>query len=224
MKTAILLEADEGLSTQLCRALENPDLELHQARSRDELFERVGNGCTTHLVMVNWLLPGRSGLELSRELADRCITPPPVLIYAASAEPEDRQQALDAGAADFLALPLSRPELHTHVTGLLRRLYPGAHAIVSVVGDIELNRETQLVLRRGRPVHVTPLGYKVLELLMREPGYVYSRRDILGTFGSHDSLDERSVDVHLNRLRRALNAGRRRDAIKTVRGRGYMIA
>jgi two-component system phosphate regulon response regulator PhoB len=73
-------------------------------------------------------------------------------------------------------------------------------------------------------VHVTPLGYKVLELLMREPGNVYSRRDILAAFGAHDSLDERSVDVHLNRLRRALNAGRRRDAIKTVRGRGYMIA
>lgn len=224
MKTAILLEADEGLSTQLCRALENPDLEMHRTRSRDELFERLGNGCSTHLVMANWLLPGRSGLELSRELAARSSSPPPVLIYAASAEPEDRQQALDAGATDFLALPLSRPELHTHITSLLRRLYPDAHATISVVGDIELNRETQLVRRRDKPVHVTPLGYKVLELLMREPGNVYSRRDILAAFGAHDSLDERSVDVHLNRLRRALNAGRRRDAIKTVRGRGYMIA
>ncbi|SHE93781.1 winged helix-turn-helix domain-containing protein [Devosia limi] len=109
------------------------------------------------------------------------------------------------------------------VTGLIRRLHPPAHAIVSVVGDIELDRDARRVTRRGRRLHLTPGEFRLLETLARKPGEVFSREELLDAVSRQNTSSLRAVDVQVARLKLALTVGGRAPAIRTVRGRGYMI-
>jgi two-component system phosphate regulon response regulator PhoB len=177
------------------------------------------------LVILDWMLPGLSGLELCRRLRARPQTQTlPVLMLTARGEESERVRGLDVGADDYVVKPFSLPELLARVAALLRRANPQRVARRLTVGDIELDRDSRRVWRAGRPVELGPTEFRLLEFLLERPGRVFSRAQLLdGVWGRDVFIDDRTVDVHVGRLRKALNRGHAVDPIRTVRGSGYAL-
>src|SRR4051812_29567151 len=135
---------------------------------------------------------------------------------------EHRVRGLATGADDYIVKPFSVPELLARVAALLRRADPAKAAEQVALGDIDLDRETHRVRRAGREIRLGPTEYRLLEFLMLKPGRVFSRSQLLdGIWGRDSEIDERTVDVHIGRLRKALRRAGRRDPVRTVRGAGY---
>jgi two-component system phosphate regulon response regulator PhoB len=177
------------------------------------------------LIVLDWMLPGLSGIELCRRLRARPETRAlPIIMLTARGEESERVRGLSTGADDYIVKPFSVPELVARIRALLRRANPERVATVLDVGDIALDREKKRVTRAGRPVDLGPTEYRLLEFLMERPGRVFSREQLLdGTWGNDVYIDERTVDVHVGRLRKSLNRGHGRDPIRTVRGAGYAL-
>src|SRR5919205_1106719 len=148
----------------------------------------------------------------------------PIIMLTARGEEGERIRGLATGADDYIVKPFSVPELMARIRALLRRASPERVADVLSHGDIELDREKKRVSRGGREVDLGPTEYRLLEFLMERPGRVFSREQLLdGVWGSDIYIDERTVDVHVGRLRKALNRGHETDPIRTVRGAGYAL-
>jgi two-component system phosphate regulon response regulator PhoB len=177
------------------------------------------------LVILDWMLPGLSGIELCRRLRARPETKQlPIIMLTARGEESERVRGLATGADDYIVKPFSVPELSARVRALLRRALPERLADVLSFGDLEVDREKKRVSRAGRSVDLGPTEYRLLEFLMERPGRVFSREQLLnGVWGSQIYIDERTVDVHVGRLRKALNRGHATDPIRTVRGAGYAL-
>ena len=169
------------------------------------------------------MLPGLSGIELCRRLRSRPETQrTPVLMLTARGEESERVRGLATGADDYLVKPFSVPELVARVKAILRRAKPEALTTTLMSGDIELDRETRRVRRASREIHLGPTEFRLLEFLMRSPGRVFTREQLLDGVWGHDVyVDERTVDVHIGRLRKQINRGTTKDPIRTVRGAGY---
>jgi two-component system, OmpR family, phosphate regulon response regulator PhoB len=177
------------------------------------------------LLVLDWMLPSVSGIELCRRLRQRAETERlPIIMLTARGEESDRVRGLGTGADDYLVKPFSMPEFLARVRALLRRSKPESVANVLTVRDLVLDREQHRVFRKGKPVAVGPTEYRLLEFLMLSPGRVFSREQLLdNVWGNNVYVDERTVDVHIGRLRKAINVGRAIDLIRTVRGAGYSI-
>ena len=175
------------------------------------------------LVILDWMLPGVSGLEICRRLRAREDTRTlPVIMLTARGEEAERVRGLSVGADDYVVKPFSVPELMARVRALLRRSRPERIADRLGAGDLDLDRETRRVRRGARDIHLGPTEFRLLEYLLEKPGRVFSRAQLLdGVWGQSAEIDERTVDVHVGRLRKALSRGRERDPIRTVRGAGY---
>ena len=175
------------------------------------------------LVLLDWVLPGLSGIELCRRLRRAPVTKTlPVIMLTARSDEMDKVCGLEMGADDYVTKPFSVNELLARAAALLRRRDARLIADKLRVGDIELTRDAMLVLRQGTSVHLGPTDYRLLEFFMLSPGRVFTRRQLLnGVWGGEVYIDERSVDVHIGRLRKALLQGWQSDPIRTVRGAGY---
>ena len=175
------------------------------------------------LLILDWMLPGVSGLEICRRLRARESTKSlPVIMLTARGEEKERVRGLAIGADDYVVKPFSLPEVMARVQALLRRANPERLASKLTRGDIELDRETHRVFRAGRELHLGPTEFRLLDFLMQRPGRVYSRAQLLdAVWGLDAEIDERTVDVHMGRLRRATTNGKERDPFRTVRGSGY---
>ena len=172
------------------------------------------------LVLLDVRLPDIDGFAVCRQLRARSDVP--IIMVTAKGEEIDRVVGLEVGADDYIVKPFSVPELLARIRSLLRRARPERVASVLGAGDLELDREKKRVQRSGREVHLGPTEFRLLEFLMQSPGRVYTREQLLdGVWGRDIYIDERTVDVHVGRLRRALNRGRASDPIRTVRGAGY---
>jgi two-component system phosphate regulon response regulator PhoB len=169
--------------------------------------------------------PGLSGIEICRRLRARPDTRAlPIIMLTARGEESERVRGLATGADDYVVKPFSVPELMARVSALLRRASPERVADILAFGDIEIDREKKRVTRSGRPVDLGPTEFRLLEFLMERPGRVFSRQQLLdGVWGSDIYIDERTVDVHVGRLRKALNHSFATDPIRTVRGSGYSL-
>ncbi len=225
MSARILIVEDEEPLTLLLRYnLEAEGYEVDSVARGDDadtrLKERVPD-----LVVLDWMLPGLSGIELCRRLRTRPETRGlPIIMLTARGEESERIRGLSTGADDYIVKPFSVPELVARVRALLRRAAPERVADVLSFGDVELDRDKKRVSRGGREVSLGPTEYRLLEFLMERPGRVFSREQLLdGVWGSEIYIDERTVDVHVGRLRKALNRGREADPIRTVRGAGYAL-
>ena len=173
------------------------------------------------LIVLDLMLPRMSGLELCRKLRAEDVQVP-VLVLTARSEEADRVGGLDMGADDYVVKPFSVPELMARVRALLRRSRPERIAERLCAGDLDLDREMRRVRRGSRDIHLGPTEFRLLEYLLEKPGRVFSRAQLLdGVWGQAAEIDERTVDVHVGRLRKALSRGRERDPIRTVRGTGY---
>jgi two-component system phosphate regulon response regulator PhoB len=177
------------------------------------------------LIVLDWMLPGVSGIEICRRLragpATRGI---PILMLTARAEEADRIRGLTTGADDYVVKPFSVPELMARVKALIRRSHPERIADAIEVGDIKLDRTAHRVTRGNREVRLGPTEYRLLEYFMERAGRVLSREQLLdGVWGRDTSIDDRTVDVHIGRLRKAMIRGREIDPVRTVRSAGYVF-
>jgi len=175
------------------------------------------------LIVLDWMLPDTTGIELcSRWRAFERTSGMLVLMLTARAGESDRIEGLAAGADDYVVKPFSLPELMARVRALLRRHQRTSPPDIVTVGDIQLDRAAHAVRRGPRLVRMGPTEYKLLDYFVRNRGRVLTRDQVLGGVWGRDSfVDERTVDVHIGRLRRALNRGKDRDPFRTVRGVGY---
>jgi two-component system phosphate regulon response regulator PhoB len=223
MTATILIVEDEADLSELMRYnLETEGFRVVTAESGDEAVERIRDG-VPDLILLDWMLPGLSGIELCRRWRSREETArTPIIMITARGEEEERVRGLATGADDYVVKPFSMPELVARIQALLRRSSPQLVTNVLKAGDLELDRQSHRVRRAGRDLHLGPTEYRLLEYLMRHPGRVYSREQLLdGVWGNDVYVDERTVDVHVGRLRKAINRGREQDPIRTVRGAGY---
>jgi len=177
------------------------------------------------LVVLDWRLPGISGIELCRRIRRRDGTQTlPVLMLTAMGEEADRIRGLSTGADDYVVKPFSVPELMARVKALLRRAAPQRVADILQLGDIVLDRAAHRVMRRTREVKLGPTEFKLLVFFMENAGRVLSRQQLLdGVWGRDTFIDGRTVDVHVGRLRKALIRGSDSDPVRTVRGAGYVL-
>ena len=177
------------------------------------------------LLILDWMLPGVSGIEICRRLRARETTRTlPVIMVTARNEESERVRGLAVGADDYVVKPFSVIELMARVHALLRRSRPERVAERLYVGDLDLDRLTRRVRRGDRNILLGPTDFRLLECLLEKPGRVFSRAQLLDqVWGRSTEVDERTVDVHIGRLRKKLSKGRERDPIRTVRGAGYAI-
>jgi two-component system phosphate regulon response regulator PhoB len=220
----LIVEDEEALSMLLRYNLEAEGYEVETVVRGDDADTRLRERAPD-LVVLDWMLPGLSGIELCRRLRARPETKAlPIIMLTARGEESELVRGLSTGADDYIVKPFSVPELIARVRALLRRASPERVADVLSIGDIELDREKKRVSRAGREIDLGPTEYRLLEFLMERPGRVFSREQMLdGVWGSEIYIDERTVDVHVGRLRKALNRGRETDPIRTVRGAGYAL-
>jgi two-component system phosphate regulon response regulator PhoB len=223
MTANVLIVEDEADLRELVRYnLEAEGFRVSMAESGDEAVERIRDG-VPDLILLDWMLPGLSGIELCRRWRSREETArTPIIMITARGEEEERVRGLATGADDYVVKPFSMPELVARIQALLRRSSPQLVTNVLKAGDLEIDRQSHRVRRSNRDLHLGPTEYRLLEYLMRHPGRVYSREQLLdGVWGNDVYVDERTVDVHVGRLRKAINRGREADPIRTVRGAGY---
>lgn len=219
-----VVEDEEALGVLLRYNLESEGYEVDHITRGDEaeirLRERVPD-----LLLLDWMLPGVSGIELCRRLRQRPETERlPIIMLTARGEESERVRGLATGADDYVVKPFSTPELMARVKAMLRRAKPEVLSSQLKCGDVELDRETHRVHRKGREVRLGPTEFRLLEFLMSAPSRVYSRSQLLDGVWGHDIyVDERTVDVHVGRLRKALNFTNLPDVIRTVRGAGYSM-
>ncbi len=220
----LIAEDEEALGILLRYNLESEDFDVEIATRGDEADLRLVES-PPDLLVLDWMLPGLSGIEICRRLRARPETASlPVIMLTARGEEADRVRGLSTGADDYLVKPFSMPEFIARVKALLRRARPQTIAGLLAVGDLSLDREAHRVFRNGQPVKLGPTEFRLLEFLMQNPGRVYSRGQLLDkVWGDAVYVDERTVDVHVGRLRKAINAGGLADPVRTVRGAGYAI-
>jgi two-component system, OmpR family, phosphate regulon response regulator PhoB len=177
------------------------------------------------LLILDWMLPGVSGIEICRRLRAREATRTlPIIMVSARREELERVRGLAVGADDYVVKPFSVIELMARVRALLRRSRPERVAERLRAGDLDLDRLTRRVRRGDRDIRLGPTDFRLLEYLLEKPGRVLSRAQLLDlVWGRSAEVDERTVDVHIGRLRKRLTKGKERDPIRTVRGAGYAI-
>src|SRR6202453_4423434 len=220
----LIIEDEEPLMLSLRYNLEAEGYAVESAIRGDDADLKLRES-TPDLAVIDWMLPGLSGIELCRRLRARPETQAlPIIMLTARGEESERVRGLATGADDYIVKPFSVPELLARVRALLRRASPERVAMVLNIGDLELDREKKRVSRSSRPVDLGPTEFRLLEFLMERPGRVFSREQLLdGVWGSEVYIDDRTVDVHVGRLRKALNRGHATDPIRTVRGAGYSL-
>ena len=220
----LIVEDEEALTLLLRYNLEAEGYEVETVARGDEADSRLKEN-VPDLIILDWMLPGLSGIEICRRLRARTETRTlPIIMLTARGEESERIRGLGTGADDYIVKPFSVPELVARVGALLRRASPERMANLLNFGDIELDREKKRVSRSGRPVELGPTEFRLLEFLLERPGRVFSRAQLLdGVWGRDVYIDDRTVDVHVGRLRKALNRGHAADPIRTVRGSGYAL-
>ncbi len=225
MKPYILIVEDEApLITLLRYNLEKAGFEVGEAVDGEEALFMVRER-RPDLVVLDWMLPSLSGIEVCRRIRRLPETKNlPVIMLTARGEEADRIRGLDNGADDYVVKPFSPSELIARVRAVLRRLRPALSEEVVAYRDIKMDLAAHRVTREGQPIHLGPTEFRLLRHLLEHPGRVFSREQLLDTvWGQNVYLESRTVDVHVRRLRQALNAGDRPDLIRTVRSAGYSL-
>jgi two-component system phosphate regulon response regulator PhoB len=223
MKPLILLVEDEASLVEILRYnLERAGFEVAAARDGEEALTSIAER-TPDLVVLDWMLPHLSGIEVCRQIrrngGARAI---PVIMLTARSEEADKVRALNTGADDYLTKPFSPGELAARIQAVLRRTRPAILAESVQAGDVEMDLAAYRVFRSGRAISLRPVEFRLLRILIEHPGRVFSREQLLDAVWNHDAeIEPRTVDVHVRRLRKALNGDGERELIRTVRAAGY---
>lgn len=220
--SVLIVEDESALCTLLRYNLEREGYRVFEARNGDEALV-VAAESSPDLIVLDWMLPELSGIEVCRRLRARGESRNvPIIMLTARGEETDRIRGLDTGADDYIVKPFSMSEFLARSRAVMRRVRPGLVEDVIALGDISMDRVNHRVHRGNRELHLGPTEYRILERLMQNPGRVFSREQLLDTvWGTEVYVEARTVDVHIGRLRKALNQSGERDPIRTVRSAGY---
>lgn len=222
--TILVVEDEVPLLTLLRYNLEKQGFRVEEAADGEEALIRVVEA-KPDLVLLDWMLPQLSGLEVCRQLRRRPATRDlPIIMVTARTEQQDAVRALDTGADDYISKPFAMDGLLARIRALLRRSGSIATRGTLVFRDLGMDQDAHRVSRNGRALHLGPTEYRLLEFLMQHPGRVFSREQLLDAVWGRDiHVEPRTVDVHIRRLRKAINGPGEDDVIRTVRSAGYAL-
>jgi two-component system, OmpR family, phosphate regulon response regulator PhoB len=220
----LVVEDDDAISMLLNYNLDKEGYDVGLAKDGEEAMIMASER-NPDLVILDWMLPKVPGIEVCRRLRAKPETRnTPIIMLTARGEESDRIRGLDMGADDYVTKPFSTTELLARVRAVMRRIRPGLADDRLVFGDIMMDRVSHRVKRGERDVHLGPTEFRLLDYFMQHPGRVFSREQLLdAVWGSDIYVEARTVDVHVGRLRKALNDGNEADIIRTVRSAGYAL-
>lgn len=220
----LIVEDEEALGTLLEYNLGKEKFEISLAGDGEEGLLKIEES-PPDLIILDWMLPKISGIEICRRVRSKPETRNiPIIMLTARSEEADRVRGLETGADDYLTKPFSTNELVARVKAVLRRIRPGLAEDTVTCGDLEVDRVSHRVTREGKEIHLGPTEYRLLDHLIQHPGRVFSREQLLNAvWGSDVFVEVRTVDVHIGRLRKALNKYKQGDPIRTVRSAGYSL-
>jgi two-component system phosphate regulon response regulator PhoB len=225
MSASVLIVEDEPAILELVAVnLEHAGYATLRAPSAEEAV-RLLRDTLPDVALLDWMLPGQSGLALARRLrADSRTREMPIVFLTARADEHDKVSALDSGADDYLTKPFSPRELVARIRAVLRRRAPHLGEAPVEIGGLALDPGAHTVMGKGRALELGPTEFRLLLFLMTHRNRVYSRSQLLdGVWGDNAIVEERTVDVHIRRLRQALAPSGHDALIETVRGSGYVL-
>jgi two-component system phosphate regulon response regulator PhoB len=225
MKPVVLIVEDEADLVELLRYnLEREGYEVVATPSGEEALLIAGER-PIDLMLLDWMLPHMSGIEVCRQMRRKPETRNlPIIMLTARGEQADRVRGLETGADDYITKPFAPEELIARINAVLRRARPALSEERLVYNDIEMNLTEHKVLRNDRSVILGPTEFRLLRHFMEHPGRVFSRDQLIDSVWGHGIfIDTRTVDVHIRRLRKALNGNGEQDVIRTVRSAGYAL-
>ncbi len=226
MAAKILIVEDESAIREMIRfVLDQSGFHMSEAASAEEARQCLGNHLPD-LILMDWMLPGSSGLEFTRELKQNPMTRDiPIIMLTARGEEDDKVRGLECGAEDYVTKPFSPKELVARINVILRRLAPHATEASVVAGTLTLDPSAHRVSVAGQPIDLGPTEFKLLHFFMAHREKVYSRSRLLDrVWGTNVYIEERTVDVHIRRLRQALEPHQLDGFIQTIRGAGYRFS
>jgi two-component system, OmpR family, phosphate regulon response regulator PhoB len=220
----LIVEDEKALADLLQYNLEKEGYRVSLAKDGEEAL-LMAEEDRPDLFVLDWMLPKAPGIEVCRRLRQRQDTRnTPIVMLTARSDESERIRGLDTGADDYIVKPFAMAELLARLRAVMRRIRPGLAEDKLTVGEIVIDRVAHRVKRSGREVHLGPTEYRLLDHLMQYPGRVFSREQLLNAvWGSDVYVETRTVDVHVGRLRKALNDDGENDPIRTVRAAGYAI-
>jgi two-component system phosphate regulon response regulator PhoB len=223
--TVLVVEDEPAIQELIAYNLKQAGHQPLRADSAEQAL-RLVQEALPDLVLLDWMLPGLSGIELARRLrADKRTKLIPIIMLTARVDEQDKLTGLDTGADDYITKPFSPRELNARVKAVLRRRAPQMTDDVVTVGGLELDPSTYRVSANGHQIHLGPTEFRLLHFLMTHPERVHSRTVLLDqVWGDHVFVEERTVDVHIRRLRKALEPSKVDELIQTVRGAGYRLS
>ena len=223
-KKLLLVEDDRALAELLIWHFEREDFDVRRTGDGEEAL-LLASEEQPDVILLDWMIEGISGLEVCRRLRRRSDTANvPIIMLTARGEESDRIRGLEIGADDYVTKPFSPRELVARVGAVLRRVRPALASEHLAYDDVEMDLVSHRVRRNGKAIALGPTEFRLLKYFLEHPGRVFSRERLLDAVWSHDSdIDARTVDVHVRRLRKALNEGGLPDLIRTVRSAGYSL-
>jgi two-component system phosphate regulon response regulator PhoB len=220
----LVVEDEAALATMLRYNLEKQGFRVDEAGDGQEALTRISEA-PPDLVLLDWMLPVMSGIEVCRQIRRRADTRDlPVIMVTARTDDQDAVRGLNTGADDYITKPFNMEALLARMRALLRRTGGVPAKGTLSFCDITLDQAAHRVQRNGRAVHLGPTEYRLLEFFLQHPRRVFSREEVLdAVWGPDIHVEPRTVDVHIRRLRKAINAEDERDLVRTVRAAGYAL-
>lgn len=220
----LLVEDDPAIAELVTWHFKREDYEVKHTPDGEEAL-LLAKEATPDIVLLDWMVEGLSGIEVCRRLRRMSETANiPIIMLTARGEEEDRVRGLETGADDYVTKPFSPRELVARVGAVLRRVRPALAGEALSYADIEMDTVGHKVRRGGEVISLGPTEFRLLKHFLEHPGWVFSRERLLDAVWGHDSdIESRTVDVHIRRLRKAINHGDKPDIIRTVRSAGYAL-
>jgi len=224
LANVLLVEDEKSIITLIKYNLEKEGFKVFCAETGEEALKIIKEK-TLDVVILDWMLPDVSGIEVCRQIKkDKKLKNVPVLILTAKGEPDDKIKGLEVGADDYVTKPFNNKELLLRIKSLIKRSKPSLLEETATFKNLKINRITKKVFRDNIEIKLGPIEYKLIDFFIKSPQRVYSREQLLNNvWGDNINVESRTVDVHIRRLRKAINFGNKIDLIRTVRSSGYSL-
>ncbi|MFM7673435.1 MAG: phosphate regulon transcriptional regulator PhoB [Candidatus Fonsibacter sp.] len=220
----LIIEDEKPIITLLEYNLTKEGYKVNSAESGEEGIQSIKNNIPD-LIILDWMLPDFSGVEVCRQLKkNKIFKAIPILMLTAKSQEEDKVVGFETGVDDYVTKPFSQKEILLRIKSLLKRTKPSLVEDISIYQDLKLDRITKKIFRGVDEIKLGPTEFKILDFLIKNPKRVYSREQLLnGVWGDSINVEERTIDVHIRRLRKTLNRNNKIDLIRTVRSSGYSL-
>ena len=220
----LLVEDEKSIVTLIKYNLEKEGFKVFCSETGEDALKIIKEKIPD-LVILDWMLPDTSGIDVCRQIkVDKKLKNIPVLILTAKGEPDDKIKGLEVGADDYVTKPFNNKELLLRVKSLIKRSKPSLLEDLGIFKDLKIDRITRKVFRENKEIKLGPIEYKLLDFFIKSPQRVYSREQLLNNvWGENINVETRTVDVHIRRLRKAINIDKKNDLIRTVRSSGYSL-